>query len=286
MPVSNLNEILEIYELMSSSVVNIVSRKQSIALRKKALLEFLIPNNLVKVAFDTRRIDEEITYNPRRGLQNYHRSEPFISANMLSKIKAFSKLAKVLNQLKLEYERRPAWQDSYVRILTSAINKGLRTLQKDGDFSDAQPSMASLDYLEELLHVRYRLTPDLLMTMSEKDLRQSILSKDEFLVNDQIMGTPSITPSDVSKFSYEQMMDKMIHNSIPSDISKFSYEQMMEKTMLIMAQVISQIKTQDSLVNKLFDVKTDPNNLQTERTVTINIKDQVNNSLEENSSGG
>ena len=254
-----LDTVLEIYELISSGTEDVLTRKLCTIMRKQ---EFKLFNaNLIKNAFDTRRIDQETTYNPRRGLQNYHRSEPFISQGMSEKIKAFSKLSAVLDQIKLEYGRESEWQDSYVRVLSSAVHKGLRTVQADGDYSDAQPSMASLAYLEELMYVRYRLTADSLMTMAEQDLRNAILSKDELLTNG---GNFNMSSSPI----------------IPSDVSKYSYDHMMEKMLSTVAQVISQMKPQDDLTSKLFDVKATKDSPDIERTVTINIKDKINPTLE------
>jgi hypothetical protein len=254
-----LHTISELYQLISKGSENFSSRKETIALRKKGL-DFLTSDvGFNKVAFDTRRINQETDYIPRRGLQNYHRSEKFVSDAINEKIIAFKKAAKVLNQLKLEFERNPEWQDSYTRILTSAVHKGLRTDENDGDFSDAQPSMGSLDYLEELMFVRYRMTPDNLMAMSEDELRKTFLQKDELLVR----GTS--IPPDVFEIK-------------PSDVSKYSYDTMVDKMLSTMAQVMSTYKPQqpdDNLTSKLFDVKATKDAPEIERTVTITIKDKI-----------
>ena len=47
---------------------------------------FYFANKLIaKLAFDTRRINQETTYIPRRNLQNYHRSAEFIDDEMAIK---------------------------------------------------------------------------------------------------------------------------------------------------------------------------------------------------------
>jgi hypothetical protein len=239
----NLETLFDIYELISSCRMHTTTRKQSFNLRKRSFHTLFINKSIIKTAFDTRRINQETTFNPRRGLQNYHRSEPFISMEMKKKIEAFAKLSKILDQIKLEYEREPQWQDSYVRVLSSAVHKGLRTLQSDGDFSDVQPSMASLAYLEELIYVRYRLTTESLMSMTDLELRNSVLRKDELLVNGGISSLPII----------------------PSDISKNNYDDMLQKVLTSVAQMMSQMKSQGE--TKSLEIKPK----DSEKTVTINI---------------
>lgn len=177
---------------------------------------------------------------------------------MSKKVDAFAKLAEVLTELKLEFGRQPAWQDSYTRVLLSSIDKGLRTNIKDGDYSDAQPSVGSLDYLEELMYVRYRLTPDDLVSMSPLTLRAAILQKDELLVNGD-RSYEQITPSDVSKFSYEALVDKML------------------TTLATVMANQKQAAPDDNLTNKLFDVKATKDNPEIERSVMITIKDKIVN---------
>jgi hypothetical protein len=260
------DEILEIYGILVSASDNNQARKATCALRKQAFNSF--NRGLVKLAFDTRRINQETDYIPRRGLQNYHRSESFIPEALGLKIKAFNKLVQVLDQLKIEYGRENAWQDSYTRILCQAVNKGLRTAEADGDFSDSQPSMASLSYLEELMFIRYRLTPDNIFAMSELELRDKLLAKDELL-----------TSEGISK----------INNIITTgDVSKYSYDAMMEKMLTTMAQVMSMQKpvekAPDDLTTQLFNIKATKDAPEVERTVTITIKDKIVEGLEKKSS--
>lgn len=253
----DVNDVFDIFELTHSNNQNIPYVKYASKMRKKAFNNLFEKKSIVKLAFDTRRIDQETTYNPRRGLQSYHRSEPFVSDQMLNKISAFSKLSEILNELKLQYEKSPEWQDSYVRILCQAIDKGLRTIEADGDYSESQPSMASLSYLEELLHVRYRLTTDNLFKMANSELKNIILSKDESLTRGKISG--AIIPSDVTKYSHEEMMMKMFAS---------------------MAQIMMQSKSESDF-SKLFDVKATVDNPNIERTITINIKDKFSEQIKE-----
>lgn len=262
--------ITEIYDLVSSGMEQVHSRQQSSSLRKKLLTSIASNNSeMIKVAFDTRRVNQETDYIPRRGLQNYHRSEKFISDTMMEKIQAFSRLATVLNKLKNEYGKEPEWQDSYTRVLSAAIDKGLRKYQSDSDYSEMQPSVGSLDYLQELMYVRYRITPDDLLVMSEQKLCQALLDKDEALLR---KGAPYIiSPSNINKYTYDQMLDTVIskaqENESPREIFEPSH----------VSQPISH--TEDNLV-KLFDVKATKDTPDVERTVTITIKDKINDRIE------
>ena len=143
-------------------------------------------SDMVKVAFDTRRIDKN-AYNPRRGLQNYIRSDKFIPDELSNKIKCLSKLKNVLDDIKKVHISSYEWQDSNARILLSSIDNGLRTIVKDGDISESQPALGGINYLEELLFVRYRLGFDNLSQLSENDIKQIILSKDENLSSSGII---------------------------------------------------------------------------------------------------
>ena len=189
------------------------------------------------MAFDTRRTDQETEYNPRRGLQNYNRSEAFLSEGTAQRVKNFAKLRNVLNGLKNIYGKEHEWQDSNARILLTAVDKGLRTAIDDGDFAiQNQPGVGSFDYLEELLNVRYRLTHDDMTRMAERDLTRVILAKDEELTrNNQVNHALEITKGDVATKGY------------------------------------------DSLIEKLFDgCKASSENPDVERTITITIRDRFN----------
>lgn len=200
------NDLLDIYNLISTSSENTLSQKHLISARIKLLSSY---SPLNKVAFDTRRMNQETEYNPRRGLQNYQRSEAFISEGMSQRIKNFTKLQVVLQNLEKQYGKEHEWQDSNARVLLSNLNNGLRTIIKDGDYSENQPALGSFDYLEELMFVRYRLNFDNLVSMSELQLRDRILEKDEELTKKDISKTAIITKSDISEKSYDSLMEKL-----------------------------------------------------------------------------
>jgi hypothetical protein len=204
----NIDEILDIYTLISDGISDIPSRKQDFLVRKRAFDAAQKPA-MVKNAFDTRRIDQEVEYNPRRGLQNYNRSEQFVSEGLEKKIRSFSKLRDVLVDLKLQFGKDQNWQDSNARVLLSTLDKGLRIGINDGDFSENQPSMGSLDYIEELLHVRYRLGFDDLTKLGATDLKKIILSKDEELTHGDMNKDLHISKNDISTQTYDTLLEKL-----------------------------------------------------------------------------
>jgi hypothetical protein len=206
----NIEDFSELYLLVFGSSKDIYSRKESISLRKDSL-NSLINSGFKKIAFDTRRINQEIDFNPRRGLQNYHRSEKFISEATSQKIKNFLKLKKVLQDLKDKYGREPEWQDSYARVLLNALEKSLRIEEKDGDYAEGQPGIGSFDYLEELLYVRYRLDMNNIQSMSEEKLKKVILDKDENLTHTDpnAATTCEISKRDIATQSYDTLLEKL-----------------------------------------------------------------------------
>lgn len=207
----SLLEVTELYNLISRGSEGIQSRKQARQLRKVALASVVSGQGFRKVAFDTRRVDQETEYNPRRGLQNYNRSEAFISEGLAQRVKNFAKLRNVLIGLKNVYGKEREWQDSNARILLTAIDKGLRTGIDDGDFGSMnQPGVGSFDYLEELLGMRYRLTYDDLVRMGETDLSKVILSKDEELIRKDVKQALEITKGDVATKGYDSLIEKLL----------------------------------------------------------------------------
>lgn len=207
-----IDHISELYNLISKGTENVPARKEALKVRKAGLEACISTNGFTKLAFDTRRIDQEAEYNPRRNLQNYNRSEAFLSEAMGEKLKNFAKLRNVLEDLKKEYGKEHEWQDSNARVLLSTLDKGLRIEQQDGDFSVSQPAQGSLDYIEELLHVRYRLGFDDLTKMGKSDLRRVILSKDEELIRKDVNQSLQITKGDVATQTYDTLMEKLFGN--------------------------------------------------------------------------
>jgi hypothetical protein len=205
----SLFDVSDLYNLISRGTQEMASRKGARSLRKVALNSLASGQGFKKLAFDTRRIDQGTEYNPRRGLQNYNRSDAFVSQALEQKIVNFAKLRKVLIGLKESYGKEPEWQDSNARVLLSTLEKGLRADTNDGDFAENQPGVGSFDYIEELMHVRYRLGFDDLTKMAESDLKRVILSKDEELTRKNMKQALEITKSDVTKMGYDSLLEKL-----------------------------------------------------------------------------
>jgi len=207
---SHLLEVTELYNLISRGTQDVETRKQSRLLRKTAMESVSSGRGFTKLAFDTRRVDQETEYNPRRGLQNYNRSEQFISEGLAQRVKNFAKLRDALNELREVYGKENEWQDSNTRVLLTAVDKGLRTGIDDYDFAQNQPGVGSFDYLEELLNVRYRLTHDEMTRLAKSDLKKVILAKDEELTRKDVKQALEITKNDVATKGYDSLIEKLL----------------------------------------------------------------------------
>lgn len=204
----DIKEITEIYYLISTGSNEIAGRKDTANLRRTAM-KSIASTGIVKLAFDTRRINQETDFIPRRGLQNYHRSEAFLSEATADKIQNFAKIKKGLEDLKMKFGREPEWQDSYARVLLNTIDRAIRTDQQDGDYAETQPGVGSLDYLEELLYTRYRLDMNSVASKSEDELNKIILAKDESLTRKDVNKAVEISKRDVVTQGYDSLLDKL-----------------------------------------------------------------------------
>jgi hypothetical protein len=145
------------------------------------LLHSLTPAPIQKLAFDSRRTNQYTDYNPRGNLQYYHRSAPFTPKPIAESIKTFLKLKTAADTIKDDFLGDPDFFSSYARVLCAALDRTLRIEQKDGDWSVAQ-----MDYLKELLYLRYRLKEEDIEKLSEVELRNIVLDRDEKLAHKQI----------------------------------------------------------------------------------------------------
>lgn len=254
----DIEQILELYELISEGNSSLQNRKEGLFLRESCLNQAknnpLIKiafdkNSFDKTAFDTRRVNQETDYNPRRGLQNYHRSEQFISEGTLIKVESFKRIKVILDDLKKKYGREPEWQDSYCRVLLNTLDKTLRVDQGDYDFGENQPAIGSFDYVEELLFTRYRLSLDNINKYADEELKDLFLNKDESLIR-----KTALTPF------YEK---KMMKTSPPPPSPEITKRDVV-------------VQSYDALVEKLFGVYATRENPDIERTITITIKDKIN----------
>jgi len=247
----NLEEITDIYLLISKETESSSANKASIGSRRQIFAN-LLGDGIIKNAFDTRRVNQETDYIARRGLKNYSRSEQFIAQGNIEKLQGFQKLRSVLKEIHSQYGRQPGWQDSYCRVLLGTVERALRTEQKDGEVTDSQPGVGSIDYLEEMISVRYRLAADTIASMEDENLKTILLAKDPELTNPDVAmfmpPKPGIEISPIAEPHYASPITR-------ADVNTQSY---------------------DALVNKLFEgVKASRENPQVERTVTITIKDKL-----------
>jgi hypothetical protein len=177
---------------------SIEDRVDSKELRVSALQNLAQP--IVKNAFDTRRMNQDTDFNPRRNLQHYHRSTPFISKDAGEQLKTFFKLKIAVDSIKEDFTGDSDWLDSYARILSTALDRTLRVEQKDMDFF--QPQM---DYLNEMLYLRYRLNEEDITKMSETELKSIILNKDEKLFHKQIFA--KYNKNEIKKETIQQISE-------------------------------------------------------------------------------
>lgn len=201
------NFVKEILAQINEIKINAEKRKESAAFRANALKN--TNNTLIKNAFDTRFINQETDFISRRGLQNYNRSEQFISEGVSFKLKLFKKLKECLDDIYDQYGKEPEWQDSYCRILKNTLDKALRVDQNDQEFSTTQPSVGNLEYITELLYVRYRIDINLLKEKNKEDIKSIILKKDEELIKTNAKQS-KVTKHDVSNNSHYDFLEKLL----------------------------------------------------------------------------
>lgn len=200
--------------------------------------------SLTKVAFDTRHINQEIEYNPRRGLQYYHRSEGFVKKDTAAAVNTFIKLKAAVDELKVQYLGSPEWLDSNCRVLSGSLDRILRVAQGDQEFFEPQ-----LNYLEELMDVRYRLNLNDIERLDNNQIKSAILSKDEKLSNAVLTN------------NYANITNKP--NLYSSSVA-------------VAPQSIQVSGGVDQLVKEILSsVKASADNNEVERSITISVKDKI-----------
>ena len=183
-------------------------------------IAILQPTTMHKVAFDTRRINQETDYNPRRNLQFYHRSEEFMNEQLMAKIKNLLKIKTATDMIKSRFGKEPEWLDSYARVLHAALDRVLRTEQQDGDFS-----LAQMNYINELLYMRYRLPEEQIIKLNEQELEKIILSKDEPLAKKELFlalaGTQQIVKTtDNATSMFERLLSEVKASKDSKDVER------------------------------------------------------------------
>lgn len=154
--------------------------------RQAALKCFASKHPMQKKAIDTRRVNQELERIPRSNLQYWHRTDPFISDEQNGKVQLFSKILEVMQNLKESYGASPDWHESYSRVLYDAVNRILNV----STFAKTDVSDAQLSYLGQLLEARYRLGMESISKMSNEELKDRILSKDETILRRGLIKGP------------------------------------------------------------------------------------------------
>lgn len=177
--------------------------------------------SFVKEAFDTRRINQNTQYNPRRNLQYYVREQPFISDIDNIKVMSLAKLKEVTDSLKEDFNGEPEWFDSYASDLDHILEKTFfKSDGKNFDFSSTH-----IQYLEQLLQNRYRLKLSDISNSNFEDLKKCIIHKDERLEKSNIY--KSGDNSKINKNKLTNIINKDVsHNvSLPDIMQSVSSDE-------------------------------------------------------------
>lgn len=160
-----------IYKIAHSRESSCIERSARIAALKS------ISPSIKKYAFDTRRIDQEHSRNPRTNLQYWNRSQQFVDEEDSDKLNTFAKLIDPLNLIKKQFGNEPEYFESYARVLDGLVN---RVCQLDA--KDIEVFKPQLAYLEQLLFARYRLSLPDIEKLGTEALVARIMQKDEHLL--------------------------------------------------------------------------------------------------------
>lgn len=253
---------------------SIVSSENEVekGIRKVAMEQLTQP--LVKLAFDTRRINQETDRNPRTNLQYWHRSDEFITQEQQKKINVFAKLYNILEDIKETYGSLKEWHESYVRVLYDNVSRTLRIKQADSDIFGPQ-----LSYLEQLLYARYRLSLDQVESLEVESIADTLLSKDENLLKRGIF----FDKNNLSKNSHNEPASLEIPQA-KSFVSKTAptpvYASAPNSNNIpeIHNHIVIDGKTNQDSLNSLLSAATlvrKNDEKVIERTITIKIRDEV-----------
>lgn len=163
----------KIYKVVSSPEPDGIIRSARTAALKR--IGHLKP--IRKIAFDTRRMDQENERNPRINLQYWNRSQQFIDDEDQARLDTFAKLLRPLDKIKEKHGHHPEYFQSYARTLRDSIKRAIKVKEDDLDIFRPQ-----LDYLEQLLFARYRLSLEGINKMAESAIYDKIIKRDENLI--------------------------------------------------------------------------------------------------------
>jgi hypothetical protein len=204
-----LKEFTAIYD-----IINTIKTSEQDRFNRKLKLA-----SMKKEAFDSRYLTPDIDVNPRKTVQNFHHSQPKMTPELSGKLFQLKRLYDITEIIKNEFQREPEYQESYVRSLNHQLTRVLRLTEMDSNYSDNQQSLSSINYVEELLYSRYRLTLDDIKKMSDESLRDRILMIDDKLLKlDPIVNPKQYQIATQDKQAYNDVMTKIL--SAPSDEDK------------------------------------------------------------------
>lgn len=224
-----------IYKVASSAEPCGIARSA----RRAALLRISGELPIHKFAFDARKTDQDLDRNPRSNLQYYNRSQQYIDEEDQKRLESFARLIKPLEAIKDKFGSHPEYFHSYARKLHENVKSILKVRESDMDVFRPQ-----MDYLEQLLYARYRISTEDLDKMGGDKLGEKILSKDEDLLK---RGSFMHITGD------QEGSEKQANLSIVKDGDKLS----------------------NDLIKTLFGSSRKDGEKTIERTVTITIRDSV-----------
>lgn len=199
---------------------------------------------MIKLAFDQRKFDPTKDIHPRNVLQNYIRNDDYLDRTAAKEVEILLKLKKPTSEIHQEYHHLPEWIDSYSRSLQNSLERVMNI-----SFGELELFKPQIEYLKQLLYLRYRLSLEDILAKSEDDLKKIILDKDEKMVKSHTLDKLKLSAAKEDNIKKEAPIAKDGNLGL----------------------------TQESIVNAIFG----NNQIRragektVERTITITIKDQV-----------
>jgi len=232
----------KVYKVQASAEPGMVKR----AARVAAMRCMMPSEELRKVAFDTRRIDQETERVPRANLQYWNRSQQFLDEEAKNRIKALARLIKPLEMIRDKYGHHPEYFHSYARSLHDSVKRAIKVDDEELDIFRPQ-----IDYLEQLLFARYRLSLEDLTKKSMAQVYDQLIKRDEELIR-------------------RDAYLKITNDAHDENVKQSAFSMSKDGDGL-------NASTQESIINAIFgkqDLRRDGEK-KVERTITITIKDEV-----------